>query len=156
MSENVLSIVLSIWRITLIWWCPTITLNVSYQAKHQLSNSIFTLLHLHPWILFCTNRKNFLDTTLWYFGIKKWHYAHLRWGQEAAGIRTGNNLTGGSRKIGANCSSMKGHLKLTECVPQKKGWNHNQALLTTKSPQTQLKDKEAFKLKIHIYIFKYQ
>ena len=65
-------------------------------------------------------QKKFLGHHSLIFWHKKWHYAHLRWGQEAAGIRTGNNLTGGSRKIGANCSSMKGHLKLTECVPQKK------------------------------------
>ena len=56
-------------------------------------------------------------------------------------IRTRNNfvelqLTQHWR--GANCSSMKGHLKLTECVAQKKVEDRNDAQLTEKSPQTQL------------------
>ena len=53
-------------------------------------------------------------------------------------IRTRNNLRQGTQHWRGNCSSMKGHLKLTKCVAQKKVEDRNDAQLTKKSPQTQL------------------
>ena len=61
-------------------------------------------------------------------------------GEEVAILRTRNNLVRLTQDWTANCSSMKGHLKLTKCVAgKKKVEDRNDARLTKRgSPQTQL------------------
>ena len=63
-------------------------------------------------------------TTVWWL----WHCgALLRWAEEVEEIRTRNNLWKLTQHWTAagNCSSMKGHLKLRECVAQKKVEDRN-------------------------------
>ena len=64
-------------------------------------------------------------TTVWWL----WHCgALLRWAEEVEDIRTRNNLwklTQHWTAAAGNCSSMKGHLKLRECVAQKKVEDRN-------------------------------